>query len=281
MNVQSTEAPRLDARKKIPYRARSTYARTGAVAAYLCFTCLFFISLVALWLGQTSGKVYRDGAEALTIRAVLRTDTDDVAAELLAADIRNKVPDVSIEVINEAMGRSLLPLQEPWIAEMPDFAVTPLPKLLEITHPQLLTNPVAVTQFVKELGENPAVDFVAYNETAHDRLTKFATASGQIEKHALQWLLSALTIVAFAATFACAVLAGNLSPIRTLIYIAGVWLPACATGWMIYRQWESIAISSGDWQRLPMTTHLTLGGIALAILIAARALTFTTSRFRQ
>lgn len=242
---------------------------------------LVFIALVVLWLGQTSARVYQKGADALTIRAVLRADTDDVAAEILAADIRRQVPDVAIDVINEAMGRSLLALQEPWIAQMPDFEVTPLPILLEIRHPQLLTQSDEIPAFLDSLGEYPAVDFVAYNETAHDRLAKFAASSAAIERHAVRWLLGGLALAGFAAIFACSRLAGNLSFLGQIIGTLTIYIPGWGVAWAAFRHWETIAIATGDWQRLGLTTHLTVGVAALVIILSAKALSKAVTWFRQ
>ncbi len=275
--TQQSHNPPGNSSKKL----RPDYSYAAIIAAFLCVAGLLFVALTVLWLGQTSQRVSQQGAEALTIRAVLRADTDDVTAELLAVEIRGHVPEVTIEVINEAMGRSLLALQEPWIAEMPDFEVTPLPILLEIQHPKLLTNPEEVARFVEDLEKNPAVDFVAYNETAHNRLSKYASASRQIEKHAVRWMLAAIALVALAALFACSRLAGKLSFMGEVISAVTVWITAWGAAWFTYRQWESTAITSGDWQRIDLKTHIIVGTFALLLIMAARVLNMAVFRRRR
>lgn len=232
---------------------------------------LLFIALVVSWLGQASSHIYTQGANALVIRAVLRMDADAVATEELAQLVRREIPDAEIEIIDEAMGRSLMALQEPWIAEMPDFEVTPLPTLVEIRHPRLLTAPAQVTKLIERLNDAPPVDFVAYNETAHDRLVKLAQSTEQIENHVLRWVLLALAVGGFALAAGIFCFAPNHSMLAAATTIAIIWLAAWAGGWLIYRGWETTAISTGTWQRLEPATHIKMGIAALVILIIAAA----------
>jgi len=238
----------------------------AGILSVLSASLLVFVALVVLWLGQTSNRVYTRGADALVIRAVLRMNTDAVATENLAGRIRQKVPDIELEIINESMGRSLLALQEPWIAQMPDFEVTPLPTLLEMRHPALLTHPEQITQFVKELGDEPEVDFVAYNETAHDQLTKLAAATGTIQGHTIKWILAALALAGFMAQVAFSALAPPRSLPGIVIRHGVCGIAACVIGILLFRLWETGAVATGDWERLTSGKYFVVGFCVLTIM---------------
>lgn len=258
--------------KQVPVdrtRRSQLYRKGAGPLAFLTAAALLFLTLLTLWLSQSSRHVYKQGANALVIRAVLRADTDSVTAENLAERVRQTIPEADIEVINEAMGRSLLALQEPWIAQMPDFDVTPLPILLEIRHPNLLTQPAEVAGFVKELETVPEVDFVAYNETAHDKLVKLATGTGAIEKHAVRWMLAAIIIAGFASQIGCSLLPSKRPTEIVLLKAVAVWLASWAVAWVFFRGWESTAVDAGEWQRLGTSLHFTVGICAGAVIIAS------------
>jgi len=244
----------------------SGFRLPAGILSVLCTALLVFVALVVLWLGQTSTRVYTRGADALVIRAVLRMNTDPVATENLAGRIRQKVPDIELEIINESMGRSLLALQEPWIAQMPDFEVTPLPTLIEMRHPALLTHPEQITQFVKELGDEPEVDFVAYNETAHDQLTKLAAAAGTIQGHTIKWILAALALTGFMAQIAFSALARPRSLPGIVIRHAVCGIAASVIGIMLFRLWENGAVATGDWERVTSGKYFVVGICVLAIM---------------
>lgn len=241
----------------------------GWVPATLCGAGLIFIALVVLWLRQTSTSVYTQGADALTIRAVLRMDVDTQKAEEFSARLRAKLPDAEIEIITEAAGRSLLALQEPWIAEMPDFEVTPLPALIEIKHPELLTNPAAVVTFIEQLRNEPEVDFVAYNETAHGRLSKLAESTSQLQNHTARWLLAALALAGLMAQICFTI----ITPARSLMGIflrqTAIWLISWALAVAMFRLWESGAVATGDWVRLGTMSYLGVGLASLFIVLLA------------
>ncbi len=238
------------------------------------------MALVLLWVGQASNRVYSQGADALAIRAVLRANVSELDAEKLAGRIRDKVPDIKIELINEAMGRSLLALQEPWIAQMPDFEVTPLPILLEMRHPDLLMKPLEVGKFVEGLKQEPEVDFVAYNETAHDRLVKLAGGTAAIESHILKWVLAMLSVAAFAAQFAFCRLRESRSLAGAGIFAAVTWIGGLALGAVAYRIWEGGALATGDWHRVSFANYAAVGVSALVIIALASILSATVARVR-
>jgi cell division protein FtsX len=223
------------------------------VIATIALSALLFVSFVVLWLGQASRSVFTEGADSLAIRAVLRADVNNVGAELLAQRIREKVPDVKLEVITETIGRSLLALQEPWIAQMPDFEVTPLPVLIEIRHPLLLTNPAAVQKFVEELGQEPEVDFVAYNETAHNRLVKLAGAVGGLKGHTSRWMLSALALAGMAVMVIlfAPLVSGSWSRLAGAVAVS--WVVAWVLAWLVFRYWESTVVTPQQWSYLPFS----------------------------
>ena len=112
-------------------QVRSVGRLRGWIPAVLCGAALILVALIILWLRQVANHVYQNGAEAITIRAVLRTNAETESIEKLVTHLRNSIPDAQVETIDDAMGRSLLALQEPWIADMPDFEITPLPTLIE------------------------------------------------------------------------------------------------------------------------------------------------------
>lgn len=223
---------------------------TGFAAALLAQAACIFAAFVVLWLGQASRHVSTDGARALVIRAVLRADADNVTAEKVAQRIRQQTPDIDVEVITETMGRSLMALQEPWIAEMPDFEVTPLPVLLEFHHPALLTNPASVSEFVSQLEKEPEVEFVAYNETAHNRLVKLANATASIQQHTMQWLLVALGIAVFSIVLSWAAYQGPAMFSSVILFSVMGWLVAFFIAWISFKFWESGAMKTGEWDRL-------------------------------
>ena len=178
------------------------------------------------------------------------------------------------------MGRSLLALQEPWIAQMPDFEVTPLPILLEMRHPELLTKPLEVSQFVDALNQEPEVDFVAYNETAHDRLVKLASGTAAIENHTLTWVLGMLSLAAFAAQFAFSRLRDNWSIIGAVIFAGITWI-GIILGAAAYRIWEGRALATGDWHRITPTNYATVAISALIIIALASTLSNLLARGRK
>lgn len=265
----------VSANNALPWLAK----KIAGVIAFFCAAGMLFIALVVLWLGQTSQQVYRQAADNLVIRAVLRTDTDSVAAEGLAERIRQQVPDAGLEVINEAMGRSILALQEPWIAQMPDFEVTPLPVLLEVRHPNLLTHPTEVAGFVEELEMQPEVDFVTYNEAAHDRLVKLAAGTARIEKHSLRWLLGAVVLAGFTSQFICMLIAAPGTVVGAYIKPVIIWLCAWAFTWIVYRSWETAALETGGWQRLTEGVHLSTGIAAGVLILCASLAGWSARRF--
>lgn len=246
------------------------------ITAILCGSALIFVAFIALWLRQVSTQVYTQGVNALAIRAVLRTDTDAVEAEKLAQRLRLDTPDLTIDVINEAMGRSLLALQEPWIAEMPDFEVTPLPPLLEFHHPQLLTNPVAISEFVEKLKSLPEVDFVAYNETAHDRLAKLADSTSSIQKHSVYWLLAAIIVAGLCAEIAFTAITPARSFLGLFLRQVVIWIISWVLAALSFRYWESGALATGEWNRLTSGTYFLVGACTFLTMLAGEAI-FTLS----
>lgn len=243
----------------------------GWLPAVLCGAGLIFIALITLWLRQTTNHVYANGASAITIRAVLRTNAEPDAIDAFTMRLRAKIPDAEIDVIDEAQGRSLLALQEPWIADMPDFEIAPLPTLIEIKHPQLLTNPLSVAAFVTELKGEPLVDFVAYNETAHDKMVKLAEATGSIQGHTVRWILIALVIAGISTQIAF----GIITPAKSLLGIflrhVGIWVASWMLGVLLFRLWEGSAVESGDWQRLTSSAYFAVGIAALGTMLVGEA----------
>jgi len=248
------------------------------ILAFVCYTALIFAALVILWLRQTSTHVTTQGADALVIRAVLRTDMDAVQTEQLAERIRALVPDIDMEIINDAKGRSLLALQEPWIAEMPDFEVTPLPTLIEMRHPDLLTHPQAVAQFVEKLKKEPGVDFVAYNEMAHDKLVKLATATGAIQRQTVRWLLVALALAGLAAHVGFS----RLISAQTLLGLFLRQMTLGITAWvgavLVFKLWEKGAVATGTWDQLSSWPYFTVGISTLLLMLLGEVLGLLTLR---
>lgn len=253
---------------------------SNAVLGSIGAAALIFAVLVVLWLGQASRGIFENGASAVTIRAVLRADVDNAGATELARRLRDRLPDAHIEVITERMGRSLMALQEPWIAQMPDFEVTPLPILVEIQHPELLTKPSAVTDLVDDLKNEPDVDFVAYNETAHNRLVNVAGSALALQQHTLSWLLWALGI----AGFITAVSLLHYSISRTIPYTFALaalcWGCGWAIAWPLFHSWEKAAVKLESWELLPGNTTSSAIWISALIILLAAGVT-TLSRWLQ
>lgn len=257
-------------------------ARTGhwpawvinAILGSVGTAALVFAALVVLWLGQASKSIFTNGADAVTIRAVLRADVENPGAMDLAGRLRERLPDAQIDVITERMGRSLMALQEPWIAQMPDFEVTPLPILIEIQHPELLTNPPAVTDLVEDLKSEPAVDFVAYNETAHNRLVKVAGSALALQQHTMAWLLWALSIGGFIAAVGLLDYSFNRAIPYAFALAALCWGFGWAMAWPVFQTWERTAIQLEGWERLPGSD--TSSAIWISALVMLLAAIFTT-----
>lgn len=236
---------------------------------------LLLVSLMLISLSSVGRNVAAQGASALVIRAVLRADVDPVGAEELAQRVRQQVPNVELEIITETMGRALMALQEPWIARMPDFEVTPLPVLLEVQHPKLLTDVAQVQQFVRFLNAQDEVDFVAYNETAHNRLVGLAGTIDNLRRHALGWMLTLIGI----AGFVLALVGFRQVDHDAWFYAtaaAVTWLVALGIAWPAYRVWERSLLREQDFSAISTGTIMQAGGVALLIVLAgslcARAL---------
>lgn len=261
-------------------RLQRPVGRFAYIPTIICSAAFTFVALVLLWVGQASNRVYSQGADALTIRAVMRANVTRADAEKLARRIGDRIPAMDVNLVDEAMGRSLLALQEPWIAQMPDFEVTPLPILLEMRHPDLLRRPLEVSRFVEDLKHEPEVDFVAYNETAHDRLVKLAGSTADIESHTLRWVLSMLGLAAFTAQFAFSRLRNSRSVLGAGIFAGVTWLGGLLLGTGVFRLWESGALDTGDWHRIPFSSYGAVGGVALMIVALGSLLSYGTSRLR-
>lgn len=234
-------------------------------------TALLFVVFMLLWAGQTSQRVYEQGANALTLRGVLRTNVSPEEAEKLATRLRAEVPGLQVELVSEEMGRAMLALQEPWIAEMPDFEVTPLPIILEMHHPHLLTRSHEVAAFAEKLDKDPAVDFVAYNETAHDRLVKLATETDRVGNHLMRAALLGMTLVGMA-------LCAGLMARYTLLARAAVWLLSWGLAVLFYRWWESGAISGGEWSRIDQASYWTVGLWSAVLMAVGAVINYFTTR---
>lgn len=242
---------------------------------------LGLVGLIFFWMSDAAMQISAQGADNLTIRAVLRADVDGTGAEILAGRIRQQIPSGELEVITETQGRALLALQEPWIAQMPDFEVTPLPNLVEIQHPDLLTNPARVQQFVKELQEEPEVDFVAYNEAAHNRLLKLASSIDGVRKHSLRWVWGGLMLAGGALFLFLGWHLPGGSYAADALAAAAVWLVAAILAAAVFQMWEGPLEAAQTFTSLKARTMAgPAGGSFLLALGACLAGTFWKCRRR-
>lgn len=239
------------------------------VLAAVGATALGVLGLLFLWISQAATQVSRQGAENLTIRAVLRADVDGAGAEIVAGRIRQQVPQADLEVITETMGRALMALQEPWIAQMPDFEVTPLPNLVEIHHPDLLTNPARVQQFVKDLQEQPEVDFVAYNEAAHNRLLKLAGSIDGVRSHSFRWICGALLVAGGVLFGFLAQRLPGYSFAADAVASAAVWLAAAVAAGILFRIWEGPMAAVQEFPRLETRTLAGVAAVSLCLALGS------------
>lgn len=226
--------------------------------------------LMVMAVSFAGETIAREGARAMVIRAVLKADVDPVQANELAERIRLQVPDVELEVITETMGRALMALQEPWVARMPDFEVTPLPVLIELHHPELLTNTAQVQQFVRQLDNEREVDFVAYNETAHTRLVALAGSINHLRSHGAGWVLILLSVAGFATVVLFASRAAMVVSWGGIFLLSAVaWFVVFTLTWPVFRLWERPLIRDEAFVALPASMILQAGGVSLVIILIA------------
>ncbi len=238
-------------------------------------------SLMVIAVSFAGETIAEAGARAMVIRAVLNADVDPVQANELAERIREQVPDVEMEVITETMGRALMALQEPWVARMPDFEVTPLPVLIELHHPELLTNTAQVQQFVRQLDSEREVDFVAYNETAHTRLVALTGSINHLRKHAARWVLILLSVAGFALVALFAARKAMEASWGGLFLVSfAAWFVALMVTWPMFRLWERPLIRDEDFVALPASMILQAGSVSLVIVLVATVCGGLLSRWR-
>lgn len=248
---------------KLPVTLR--FLLTTLITAVV-FTCL----LLSLWVRQTADYIFTNRSDELVIRAVLKPNATEESAKQLFERLSAETPGLRGEVVGPAAGRALLSLQEPWIAQLPEVEIDPLPILIEIRHPQLIVAPQEIEIFNEKLGRDPLVEFVAFNQSGHDRLINLLNSSKGLVYYVTTWLLPLLAFIP-----ACAQAMANIGiskrryPYTAALSAFLTGIIGWATAATILSFWQAGALKYGMFSPLAFGTQLRWIFIAVLLSIIA------------
>lgn len=249
---------------KLPVTPRFILTTFLTVLVVICM-------LLTLWVRQTADNIFSNRSDELVIRAVLKPNATEETANALFQRLSKETPGLRGEVIGPAAGRALLSLQEPWIAQLPDVEIDPLPILIEMHHPQLIVAPDEVEAFNEKLRTDPLVEFVAFNQTGHTRLVELLNNSRGLVYHVTNWLLPILVLLAAAVqALGNLGLSGKRYPYTAGISALTSVLIAWALAALFMNLWHGSAARFGMFSRLELGIQIRwIFFTALASVLAA------------
>lgn len=227
---------------------------------------VFALALLLTWERRALEDAVVAWGRQMPIVAVLRDEVGESRANALAAELARKVPALECTVVGRREARSLLALQEPWLARLPEVAVGELPIVLEIRHPALFRAPRQVEAFVSSLQAMREVDFVIFNSHGHDRVI---LALAAVRRHVNGLLGAALAVAGMLFIFLhfqVRRLRRHADVARALATGVGMGLSAVGLGWLLVLAYVATVLGGVPSSPLPSPAHVGLVAVGLVAL---------------